>query len=45
MNNLAYFLYCWLRKKVYFSKSKKKMNRVTRQYQRAKEQLNRDLFS
>jgi hypothetical protein len=45
MINLANFLYCWIRKKVYFSKHKKKMNRVMRQYKRAKEKLNRDLFT
>lgn len=44
MTNLIRFLYCWLRKKVYFSKCKKKMNRVMRQYERAKECLNKDLF-
>ncbi len=45
MINLVNFLYCWVRKKVYFSKNKKKMNRVTRQYERSKERLNSDLFS
>lgn len=45
MINLFTFLYCCIRKKVYFSRCKKKMNRVNRQYERAKKRFNNDLFS
>lgn len=45
MTNILKFLYCWFRKKVYFSKCKKKMNRVNRQYDRAKYEIKRNLFN